>query len=191
MNTDPTNQKAVENLTAGDHLSDSAGVHELVHVLRYQDGDGREMFALTQRPLGPGDPWVARHRKGITVRLATEAEISEYTARRRREALAQALHRLADDIIDQGLPVPTYRLEVRGCLNSRADVERWAKHLDGDLRMGGTDKDIPVAAVERPVLDGLRLELHFQGPSEPTDDELAEAIDRAFAPVTADQQAGA
>lgn len=165
---DQTTREAVENLTVGQHISDTHGVHQIMHRLPYNNANGTPTIALTLLPLGVGEPWVSRHLEGTTLRIASDAEIREYADARRREGLAGQLHLLAGEITDLRLPVPRYDLSVGGCLDSRAAVEAWAQHLGVDIRMGGTDGDIPVAQQELRLSDGARLRIHFQGPSEPT-----------------------
>ncbi|MFE7874741.1 hypothetical protein ACFUYE_30875 [Micromonospora humida] len=169
--SDPTNRTAVENLTVGQHISDNVGVHELVHHLRYRNGDGSPMHALTLRPLGKGEPWVARHAQGVLVILASDEEIREYREQGRRAALAEALHALADDITKHRLPVPAWTFTLRGCLGSRADVEAWVARVGAVERMSGR---IPVAELSRPVGDHLKLEVAVQGPPEPEPEPAAE-----------------
>ncbi|MFG3709512.1 hypothetical protein [Micromonospora sp. NPDC047730] len=159
------NRPAVENLAAGDHISDNTGVHQVVHVLRYNNGDGTPMIALTQLPLGKGEPWVARHAEGTKLHLATDAEVRDYTDAGRRAALAEALHNLADDIVEQRLPVSASLFDVGpGVLGSRADLERWAAYVGVEVTLSGR---IPIASTSRPIADGLSLHFHTQCSPEP------------------------
>lgn len=52
-----------------------------------------------------------------------------------RRALVDALRKLADDIEQQELPVPTYRAEFAILPGSRANVDRWAAHLGAEVRI--------------------------------------------------------
>ncbi|WFE41912.1 hypothetical protein [Micromonospora sp. WMMD998] len=160
-----TNRRPIEDLTAGDHISDSQGVHEVVHVLGMQDGGQREI-TLTLRPVGPGKPWLMRHTEGSAVAIATQEEVREYADLGRRRALADALHTLADGIVEQRLPLPRYWIGFRAVLDSRADVDRWAAYLGVETKVGDTNRT-PSASADRPVADGLTLDIHMQGPAEP------------------------
>jgi hypothetical protein len=162
------NRPTVETLAVGDHVSDNTGVHQVVHVLRYSNGDGTPMIALTQLPLGRGEPWVARHPEGTRLHLATDAEVREYTDAAQRAALAEALHSLADDIIEQRLPLPVHNVYFSaGVLGSRADLDRWAAYLGAEVRGGTADDPIPGVDGERPVAGRMVLTIHAQTPSEP------------------------
>ncbi|MFI1195484.1 hypothetical protein ACH4T9_19815 [Micromonospora sp. NPDC020750] len=173
MNENPTNRQAVEKLTIGQHISDNLGVHELVHHLPFHNGEGSQMYALTLRPLGAGDPWVSRHPEGAKLRLATDAEIRYYTDAGRREALAAALRQLASDIVEQQLPVSARLFDAApGVLRSRADLERWAAYLGVEVTLCG---ETPIATGSRPVADGLSLHFHTQCEPEPEPDTLAAA----------------
>lgn len=91
-----------------------------------------------------------------------------------KAALVAALRRLADEIEHHELPVPAFKLHVGGCVESRADVQRWADHMGVAIRMGGTDRNIPVASRGIRVTDRLDLEVSFQGPAEPVASRVAE-----------------
>ena len=68
------------------------------------------------------------------------------TAEQVREQLAAELHRIADDIVNQQLPLYdllSARLYL-GVLDTRADLQRWADYLGTEIEEdGGTDGDIP------------------------------------------------
>ncbi|MGW3608987.1 hypothetical protein ACWD6N_03710 [Micromonospora sp. NPDC005163] len=184
MDTNPTNRRPVEQLTAGVHIADVHGVHELVHSLPYSNGDGSPMYALTLRPIGSGEPWVERHAKGVKVHLATDAEVAEAVDAVRRFALAQALRALADDIVDRNLPVSAGWFSVGpGVLDSRDDLNRWAAYFGAEVTMGGTAGDIPVVRASRPVMAGLRLDFHAQSSAEPVAAPLQ--VDAAIAAAAA------
>jgi hypothetical protein len=91
-----------------------------------------------------------------------------------KSLLAAALRRLADDIEQHNLPIPTFALHLSGCVESRSDVERWADHLGVKVEMGGTQYNIPVAEQRIPVAGDRYLTVAFQGPSEPHVDRVAE-----------------
>ncbi|MBM0275362.1 hypothetical protein [Micromonospora tarensis] len=63
-----------------------------------------------------------------------------------RQQLAAHLHRIADDIVSQQLPLYellSARLSL-GVLDSRADLQRWADYLGTEIAEdGGTDDNIP------------------------------------------------
>ena len=165
MSGQTTNHKAVEQITTGSHISDSRGVHEVAHVLPYRDGDGRQKYAVTLRPIGPGVPFVDRHSEGTQLRLADDAEIRMWEATSRRRALVAALHALADDIEQHELPVTARLFDAApGVLRSRADLERWAEYLGTEIRMSGST---PIVSANRPVADGLDLHFHTQITPEP------------------------
>ncbi|MGW5556905.1 hypothetical protein ACWER9_06735 [Micromonospora sp. NPDC003944] len=185
MDTNSTNRKAVEDLTVGEHVSDNTGVHEVAHNLSYRNGDGNPMRALTFNPLGAGDPWVGRYAQGVKLHLATDDEVREFHDTGRRLALVSALHQLADEILSSRLPVPTYSLSVHGGVHTRADLERWAAHLGVDVRMGGTDADIPVVDTTRKVGQSLTLGVYFQSPAEPKPVVKPLEVDAAIAAAKA------
>ncbi|WP_162959136.1 hypothetical protein [Micromonospora tulbaghiae] len=165
---DTTNRRPIETLTAGEHVSDNQGVHEIVHVLSTQDGGAREI-TLTLRPLGPGRPWLMRHREGAPVRMATSEEIRECgDDLGKREALAEALRLLADDIVEHRLPLSGYRFTVSaGHLDSQAEVERWAVYLGVEVGRSGASKGIAVANSSRPIAERLSFDVHAQGNADP------------------------
>ena len=163
-----TNRRPVEQLAAGQHISDADGVHEVVHALSYRNGDGRPWMALTLRPLHVGQPWIARWQHGAAVHLATDEEIREYADMARRQAVADALHKLADDIVQKRLPLPSYTVFFSaGVLESRADLDRWAAYIGGEVRGGKPGDPIPAVTVDRPVAGRLSLNMHAQCQPEP------------------------
>ncbi|QLQ37952.1 hypothetical protein [Micromonospora robiginosa] len=162
-----TNRRPIETLTAGEHVSDSQGVHEIVHVLGMQDGGAREI-TLTLRPLGPGKPWLMRHPEGTPVWAATSAEVREYEDQGRRRALAELLHKLADDIVEHQLPLPSYHFTVSpGHFSTQADVERWATYLGAEVGTSRAAPDIAVTSASRPITDRLSLDIRVQGNADP------------------------
>lgn len=170
------NRRAVEKLTAGDHITDAQGVHEVVHALEFSNGDGSPMTALTLRPLANGQPWIVRWQHGTTLHLATDDEVREYKDLGRRQALAKALHQLATDIVERRLPIPQYRFEVGGVLPTRADLEAWAEFLGVDVAMGGGG-DIPVVRHEAATGDGPALCFGMQSRVEPKPAPEPEGLD--------------
>ncbi|MEV4271976.1 hypothetical protein [Micromonospora aurantiaca (nom. illeg.)] len=162
-----TNRRPIETLTAGEHVSDSQGVHEIVHVLGMQDGGAREI-TLTLRPLGAGKPWLMRHPEGTPVWAATPEEVREYADQGRRLAVAEQLYKLADDIVKQRLPLPNYTLFFSaGVVESRGDLDRWAAYVGGEVRGGTPGDPIPAVTVDRPVAGRLSLNMHAQCQPEP------------------------
>lgn len=139
----------------------------IVAVEPYANGDKRPMIAALLATDDGREPMYARYRAEQMIDLASPELIAAAKDAERRQAMAQVLRRLADDIVDLDMPLPKYRLHVTGCLDSRAEVERWAKHLDVEVRLGGTQENIPVANKELDVLDGLMVDLQFQSDPEP------------------------
>lgn len=89
--------------------------------------------------------------------------------------LAAQLHRLADDIVRLGLPVPTCSGATSlhlGVLDSRDELEQWADYLGSEIAPGGTDGSIPKTEAWiqlTPNRWGPTLGIHAQirpGPSE-------------------------
>jgi hypothetical protein len=91
-----------------------------------------------------------------------------------KSLLAAALRRLADDIEQHNLPTPTFAIRLGGCVDTRADVQRWADHFGVEIKMGGTERNIPVAERSMKVGSGRDLTVSFQGPSEPVVNRVAE-----------------
>ncbi|MEU4592587.1 hypothetical protein [Micromonospora aurantiaca (nom. illeg.)] len=168
MSQQSTNPRPVETFTVGDHISDAFGVHKLVHALPYVNGDGQRAQALTLVPLDSGEPFVAKYTEGTKLTPAGDAEVGEYADKGRRLALAEALRRLADDIVEHRLPLTAYRFTVStGHLDSQAEVQRWAEYLGVEVGRSGASKDIAVANSSRPIADRLSFDVHAQGNANP------------------------
>lgn len=185
--------RAVEALTNGDHVLYEFGemtAWRVGQIAPYSDEDQKPMVALMLTPVAGGEPVLARERRGVTLALATEREVAQSLAQLRRETVASALVELARRIRSYELPVPTWRLHVSGVVDSREDVEYWASMFDGKVEMSGripvTD-DCTLGGADGPIVD-----VKMQGPAEPeaepSDDEIADEIDAAFAEQPAAEQ---
>lgn len=163
----------VTDLTVGTYLYErphpdcSPEVRQVGHAAPYSDPNGQRMVAATLFPLDGGEPILARWRAITKVRPATDAQVDGARDSGRRVALANALYALAGEILHNNLPIPRYTLRISGCVGSREDVQRWADHLGVEIVMGGTERDIPVADLERAVDGGPAINISLQGPSEP------------------------
>lgn len=178
MNTNPTNRKAVEDLTVGEHVADAQGVHRVIHSLPFRNGDGQRHIALMLDPIGSGQPWVARHPEGYHLTLATDELVRDHREIGRRAAAADALRQLADDIVRLRLSVSEYSLRLSaGVLRSRAELDRWAVYLGAEVRGGTPGDPIPAVNGSRPVMDGMVLSIQAQ-------------IQPAPQPATTDEQSG-
>lgn len=168
MSQETTKPRPVETFTVGDHIRDAYGVHKLVHALPYVNGDGQRAQALTLVPLDSGDPWVAKYTEGTNLTPAGDDEVREYADKGRRVALAEALQRLAGDIVEHRLPLTSFRFTVSpGHLNSQAEVERWAEYLGTRVETSGASADIAVTNSSRPIADGLSFDVRAQGNADP------------------------
>jgi hypothetical protein len=177
--------KPIGELTPGEHISTAIGISRVVHVQPYRDRDGRrQMMAVTMTPVDGAEPWVRWGAPDDRIQVATEAEVAANAESGRRTALANALRALADDIVEYPLPVPRYHLSVGGALESRAELEVWARYLGVDITPGGTAGDIPVAdkAIETP--GGPDLSVHLQSPSEPKPEPAPEPVEPLAVEVT-------
>lgn len=155
-------ETTIADLTAGQHIWHDGAIREIRHVEPYtHNGKPRHLAILDGGRLldkPAGDP----------VAVATDDDIAEARAAGRRTALANALHDLANSIVAEALPLPSYSLDVNGYVGTRAELQRWAEHLGVDIRPGGVKRDIPVA--KRGLTAGdLTLNVHFQSPPEPVE----------------------
>jgi hypothetical protein len=175
MTTNPNpGSKPLSELTPGEHIGTALDISRVAHVQPYRDGDGRPQVAVTLTPIDGGKPWVRWGAPDDTVQVATEAEVAAYAEFGRRAALATALRELADDIVEYPLPVPQYSVSVGGALESRAELEVWARYLGVDITPGGTAGDIPVADKDIETPGGPGLNVHLQSPSEPKPEPAAQ-----------------
>lgn len=154
-----TNIRRVDNLTVGDHLSDHQGVHELVHIYRFDNGD-TPMIALTARALSTGVPWLSRHAVEDEVRVATADEIREYEVMGRRRAFANTLCEIADQVNDERLPLGRITADLTVFLDDDAGLDQWAKALGIEV---SEPSGWPRVTKEMP---GLSVKVYGQQPSK-------------------------
>lgn len=97
------------------------------------------------------------------VRMVTAADRANAAAAEHRDQVATHLRYLADLIVTEKLPVGQVSFGA-GALDTRAELEQWAKALGGaDIIWGGTDHNIPVI---RHSLPG-GFSVHAQSMAEP------------------------
>lgn len=179
--------RAVQLLTGGEHVNHQ--VHQdgdvvtwqVDHVAPYTDENSVPMVALMLTPVGGGEPALIWERRGVTLPVATETEIAAAKAEGTRFALANGLHELARRVLNDRLPVPGF-VHLSAVADSREQLDTWAKAFGVEVHMVGR---YPVASWE---LGGLDVRMQGAEEPEPTDDEIADEIDQAFA---VDAQAGA
>ncbi|RKN45230.1 hypothetical protein [Micromonospora endolithica] len=173
MTTDPTNRRAVEKLTPGDHISDALGIHRVEHTFGYRNGDGRDSVAVTLQPLGrgplgPGEPWVARHVEGYELRLADEGEIAEFRDVQMRRQLREDLVALID-LFDRAAPqLSVYGRDISFKV-ADGEVDRLADHFGVVTAQFGTTENRVVTWTAPGDEDvAPRLAVRFWGmPAEP------------------------
>lgn len=153
-------------------MADDTTIRTLLHPsgreINARTVDGGEQTDLTLTGLTLDQVAGAITGAGLVETIASPS-IVEQPEPGPRQDLAAALHRLADDIATSDLPLPGYRMSVRAALPSRADLERWAKHLDTEITMGS---NIPVAETKIPLGGWRDLLIAFQSPAEPQTSEL-------------------
>lgn len=171
-------------------MADDTTIRDLLHptgreISARTSRDG-EQTTLTMTGLDLVQVAGAITGAGLTA-PAAEQPAAEQPATAPESGLVAVLRQLADQIEQHNLPLPRFT-DLGGCVESRADVQRWADHLSVQIKMGGTDKNIPVAAKSVPAGD-RELKISFQGPSEPRTDRVAELeaeIDRLRAELAGD-----
>lgn len=184
MSTNPTDHtdrdaKRADQLAVGDHVIEQYdGGEKPAKVLAaqpFRNGDGTRMVSLMLDTLDGGRPLFVEYRAEWQIPLATEAELAGVASGARRTALVKALHRLADDIAEHRLPIPTFTVTFGGVLDSRADLAVWAKHLGSEIQMGGNG-DIPVIRTDIAVVESLSLHVGLQASTlrEPKPEQPAE-----------------
>ena len=180
--------KRADALETGDHVIEVAEYGKKPQPLKvlfahpFRDGDGKPMVALmldAPTKIDGFSPLDLRVPVDAKFEMADEQDLAAYHDAGRREALAATLRQLAAEIVDLALPIPRYQITIGGVVDSRAALERWAKHLDVEIRMSG---EIPVVDRERGGLD-----IHFQSAPEP---EGLDSISDESAAMAAADEAG-
>ncbi|GAB3817810.1 hypothetical protein [Micromonospora zhanjiangensis] len=151
-----------------DDRTASTVVRSMIHP------SGREITITTDRDGAVGDvtltglspEQVAGAVTGAGLTGPAEDRPEPTPATPRLNALVAAeLHRIADAIVRSALPLGQPQLRL-GVLDSRADLERWARHFGVEIKEdGGTSRDIPKVDHEIPLTDerhGPTLFFHAQ-----------------------------
>lgn len=166
--TEQPTVKRADELETGDHIIEVAQYGQPPQPLKvlfahpFRDGDGKPMVAVmldAPTKIDGFSPLDLRVPVDAKFEMADEQDLAAYHDAGRRQALAATLRQLADEIVDLALPIPRYQISIGGVVDSRAELERWAEHLDVEVRMSG---EIPVVDKERGGLD-----VHFQSAPEP------------------------
>lgn len=166
MNTVP-NEKPAAEVQPGEHLIEGADDVALVqHALPYTDTDHQPMVALTVLPLrGDREPFLARFRSNIMLRLATDAEIAAVGEQQRRIALAEALRDVAEQILVNRLPVDYQVFDI--VLDTRAEAQRWATAYGLPMPEETSSGKTPALQIER---DQVRIQVMYVHPDTSADD---------------------
>ncbi|HET8683099.1 MAG TPA: hypothetical protein VFM54_14700 [Micromonosporaceae bacterium] len=105
---------------------------------------------------------------GSLRRLASPAEQRAAADREARNAITAGLRDLATTIDQHRLPVPGYLIEVGVVLQSRAELDVWARAFGAEVHGGATHAhSIPSMRHEIPLVDGRVLAVRVQSPAEP------------------------
>lgn len=166
--------RAAELLTGGEHVNHQVDrdyavlTYQVGHAAPYTDDNSVPMVALMLTPAGGGEPVLVRERRGVTLPIATEAEIAAAAADGKRIAVANALHELARRILNDRLPVPGF-FHVSSVTDSREQLDCWAKAFGVEVRMSGS---YPVASWDVGGLD-VRMQSEPEPEPEPAADVKA------------------
>lgn len=193
--TEQPTVKRADALEQGDHVIEVAEYGRKPQPLKvlfahpYRDGDGKPMVAVmldAPTKIDGFSPVDMRVPVDAKFEMADEQDLAAFHAVGQRKAFVVALRQLADAIAEHALPVPRFSGFLSGCLESRADLEAWAAHLDVPVEMGGTAGDIPVTDRDLKVGDGPKLNVRWQAPSEPapapepSEPELVDKVDQEW-----------
>lgn len=164
--------KRADALEAGDHVIEVAQYGKPPQPLKvlfahpFRDGDGKPMVALmldAPTKIDGFSPLDLRVPVDAKFEMADEQDLAAFREAGQRQAVADELRKLADDIVDLRLPLPNYTLFFSaGVVESRADLDRWVEYLGGKVRGGTPGDPIPAVTVDRPVAGRLSLNIHAQ-----------------------------